>query len=41
MKIKYLGTAAYEGVPAMFCNCPVCKKAMKQGDVTCVPVLRR
>lgn len=31
MKIKYLGTAAYEGVPAMFCNCPVCKKAMKQG----------
>lgn len=24
MQIKYLGTAAAEGVPAMFCKCPVC-----------------
>ena len=24
MKIQFLGTAAAEGVPAMFCNCPVC-----------------
>ena len=24
MKIRYLGTAAAEGVPAMFCKCPVC-----------------
>lgn len=31
MKIKYLGTAAYEGVPAMFCNCEVCKKARAAG----------
>ena len=27
MKIKYLGTAAAEGVPALFCECEVCKKA--------------
>ena len=26
MRIKYLGTAAAEGVPAMFCKCPVCQK---------------
>ena len=25
MKIRYLGTAAAEGVPAMFCKCPVCR----------------
>ena len=25
MEIKYLGTAAAEGVPAMFCKCPVCE----------------
>ena len=31
MKIKYLGTAAYEGVPALFCNCRVCKSAKKLG----------
>lgn len=31
MKIKYLGTAAYEGVPAMFCQCRVCKKAQALG----------
>ncbi len=27
MKIKYLGTAAAEGVPGLFCNCPVCMHA--------------
>ena len=27
MKIKYLGTAAYEGIPAIFCQCETCKKA--------------
>ena len=27
MKIKYLGTAAAEGVPAIFCHCEVCKYA--------------
>ena len=31
MKIKYLGTAAYEGVPSPFCNCSVCKKSMELG----------
>ena len=27
MKFKYLGTAAAEGFPAVFCNCIYCKKA--------------
>lgn len=31
MKIKYLGTAAYEGVPSLFCNCRVCTLAKKLG----------
>lgn len=31
MKIKYLGTAAYEGVPALFCNCRVCKLSRELG----------
>lgn len=31
MKLKYLGTAAAEGYPAMFCNCDNCRKAMKSG----------
>ena len=30
MKLKYLGTAAAEGYPAMFCNCENCKKALKE-----------
>ena len=29
MKIKYLGTAAAEGWPALFCECPSCQKARK------------
>ena len=29
MKLKYLGTAAAEGIPALFCNCEVCKNALK------------
>ena len=34
MKLKYLGTAAAEGYPAMFCNCENCKKAQKEkGDL--------
>lgn len=32
MKIKYLGTAAAEGIPAVFCGCDVCKKARALGD---------
>lgn len=31
MKIKYLGTAAAEGVPALFCDCENCKKSRKLG----------
>ena len=27
MKFKYLGTGAAEGIPALFCNCELCKKA--------------
>ena len=29
MKITYLGTAAAEGFPAVFCNCQYCKEARK------------
>lgn len=28
MKIKYLGTAAAEGIPALFCDCAVCRNAL-------------
>lgn len=31
MKVKILGTAACEGVPAMYCNCEVCVNARKLG----------
>ncbi len=31
MKIKYLGTAAAEGIPALFCACETCKRALKYG----------
>ena len=31
MKIKYLGTAAAEGVPAIFCRCEVCRKSKAAG----------
>ena len=31
MKLKYLGTAAAEGWPAIFCDCDNCRKAMKRG----------
>lgn len=30
MKLKYLGTAAAEGIPAAFCTCPVCKHARQE-----------
>ena len=29
MKLKYLGTAAAEGIPGLFCNCKVCQNARK------------
>lgn len=31
MKIKFLGTAAAEGTPALFCSCDVCERARKLG----------
>ena len=31
MKLRYLGTAAAEGIPAMFCACGTCKRALKAG----------
>jgi phosphoribosyl 1,2-cyclic phosphate phosphodiesterase len=31
MKIQYLGTAAAEGMPAFFCDCPVCTRAAMLG----------
>lgn len=31
MKIKFLGTAAAEGIPAFFCTCDTCKKAREAG----------
>ena len=31
MKIRYLGTAAAEGWPALFCSCPICTHAREQG----------
>lgn len=31
MKFKYLGTAASEGFPGIFCNCEACQKALKEG----------
>lgn len=33
MKIRYLGTAAAEGFPAVFCNCEACVQARKTGEV--------
>ena len=32
MKFTMLGTAAYERVPSMFCNCAVCRLARERGD---------
>ena len=31
MKLQFLGTAAAEGIPALFCNCPACQYAYKTG----------
>lgn len=31
MKIQILGTAAYERVPSMFCECPICQYAREHG----------
>ena len=29
MKIRYLGTAAAEGIPGMFCACRICQNALR------------
>lgn len=31
MKIQYLGTAAAEGWPGIFCRCPACREATRRG----------
>ena len=31
MRIRYLGTAAAEGIPALYCQCPLCAEARKSG----------
>ena len=31
MKFKYLGTAAYEGIPTIFCHCEICQKSLELG----------
>ena len=31
MKIQYLGTAAAEGWPGLFCRCEVCRRAREAG----------
>lgn len=31
MKIKYIGTAAAEAIPALFCHCDLCKRARELG----------
>lgn len=30
MHLQYFGTAAAEGIPSVFCDCPVCKEARKK-----------
>lgn len=31
MKLHYWGTAAAEGIPGLFCDCPVCREAREKG----------
>ena len=31
MHLKYFGTAAAEGIPGMFCTCPVCRESKRLG----------
>ena len=31
MKLQFLGTAAAERIPAMFCACDTCKRALRAG----------
>lgn len=41
MKIKYLGTAAAEGVPAIFCRCEVCRKSKARAAEISAPAPSR
>jgi len=31
MKVRFLGTAAFEGIPSLFCGCALCAKAKQIG----------
>lgn len=31
MRLKYLGTGASEGIPSLYCRCPVCENAREKG----------
>ncbi len=31
MKVQFLGTGAAEGIPGMYCHCPVCQEIRKRG----------
>ena len=31
MKFRYIGTAAAEGIPSIYCDCPVCRNARQNG----------
>ena len=31
MKLQFLGTAAAEGIPGIFCQCAVCQEARRKG----------
>ncbi|GAA4838939.1 MBL fold metallo-hydrolase [Paenibacillus vulneris] len=31
MKVHFLGTAAFEGIPSLFCQCPTCEEARERG----------
>ena len=31
MKLQYLEAAAAEGMPAVFCQCPICREAARRG----------
>ena len=31
MKLKFLGTGAAEGIPGMYCHCPICQEIRKRG----------
>ncbi len=32
MRIRFLGTGAAEGVPALYCNCPTCAEIRRRGE---------